>query len=99
MKMVILEMPMVTKCLATTCAYNRDSNCHARAITVGDEILPGCDTFLQGSQHAKNAEQVAGVGACKTTNCKYNDDLECTAESIHVGVIKNQANCMTFALR
>lgn len=99
MKTVMLEMPMVTKCLATTCAYNKASNCHARAITIGNAIIPGCDTFLTGTVHTRQTGQTAGVGACKTANCKFNEDLECTADSIHVGVIRNEANCMTFALR
>ncbi len=99
MKNVILEMPIVTKCMANTCAYNVNSNCHARAITIGDSIHPCCDTFLAGSRHTNQTKQVAGIGACKTAGCKFNEDFECTAESVLVGMLKNEANCMTFALR
>lgn len=97
MKKITLEMPIVTKCMASECVYNANSNCHARAITVGDSIHPGCDTFMAGSRHTK-AKQIAGIGACKTVGCKFNNDLECMAESIQVGMIKNKANCMTFDL-
>lgn len=99
MKKVTLEMPIVTKCMASECVYNVSSSCHARAITVGDTIHPGCDTFLAGSRHAKSVNQIAGIGACKTVGCKFNDDHECMAESIQVGIINNEANCTTFALR
>lgn len=99
MKKICIEMPVVTKCMVNECAYNASNSCHARAITIGDSLQPGCDTFLAGSPHAKSAGQMAGIGACKTAGCKFNDDLECMAESIQVGMIKNEANCMTFAMR
>lgn len=99
MKTICLEMPMVAKCTATECAYNISSNCHARAITIGDPLKPACDTFLKGSRHAGQTQQIAGIGACKTANCKFNQDLECMAESIQVGMIRSEANCMTFAAR
>ncbi len=99
MKNVILEMPLVTKCMATTCAYNVNSNCNARAITIGDAQHPACDTYLTGSLHAKPAKQVAGIGACKTATCKFNENLECTADTINVGMFKSEASCLTFSLR
>lgn len=99
MKKICLEMPIVAKCMVSECAYNLSSNCHARAITIGDSLQPGCDTFMAGTRHAKSATQIAGIGACKTAGCKFNEDLECMAESIQVGIIKNEANCMTFVLR
>src|SRR3989338_4346183 len=99
MKNICLEMPIVTKCMANDCAYNANSNCHARAITIGDSLQPGCDTFLKGSTHIKQVQQIAGIGACKTAGCKFNEGLECMAESIQVGMIRNEANCMPFALR
>lgn len=99
MNKMVLEMPVVSECMAETCAYNVDLNCHARAITIGDSTHPGCDTFLRESHHTHNLKQVAGVGACKTTSCKYNDDFECMTDNIHVGMLGNQINCMTFAAR
>lgn len=99
MKKICIEMPIVTRCMVDECAYNAGDRCNARAITIGDTIQPGCDTFLADSHHAKAVGRVAGIGACKTVGCKFNDDLECMADSIQVGLVKNEANCMTFALR
>ncbi|MBU0594287.1 MAG: DUF1540 domain-containing protein [Gammaproteobacteria bacterium] len=99
MKKIMIEMPVITECMVNTCSYNVGSNCHARAITVGDGVHPGCDTFLQGPRHTRNAQQSAGIGACKIMGCKHNDDLECMADSVKVGMIKNEANCMTFSAR
>lgn len=98
MKTICLEMPVVKECMVNDCAYNTNSCCHARAITIGDAVQPGCDTFMKGSRHAKSVNQIAGIGACKTAGCKFNNDLECMAESIQVGMVKNKANCMTFEL-
>ena len=99
MNKITLEMPMVTKCMASECSYNVNSNCHARAITIGDSVRPGCDTFLKGPRHIAHAQRIAGIGACKIANCKFNDDLECVADNIQVGMIQSAANCTTFALR
>lgn len=98
MEKITLEMPMIDKCTATGCAYNMDRKCHARAITVGDSIQPGCDTYLEGSRHIRQVQQIAGIGACKTAGCKFNNDFECMAESVQVGMVKDKANCMTFEL-
>ncbi|MDP2761664.1 MAG: DUF1540 domain-containing protein [Sideroxyarcus sp.] len=99
MKKICLEMPVVSGCMVSDCAYNANSNCHARAITIGDTLKPGCDTFMKGSRHVRQIQQVAGIGACKTVGCKFNEDLECMAEGIKVGMIQSEANCMTFAAR
>lgn len=99
MKNMTLEMPIVTECMATQCAYNVSNNCHARAITVGDSMHPGCDTFISESKHIKDSKRIAGIGACKMTACKFNDDLECVTDSIRVGIVRNEANCMTYAMR
>ncbi len=100
MKTVTLEMPLITKCMAIACAYNVNSNCNARAITVGDATHPSCDTFIvSGASHTKAARQSAGIGACKTATCKFNTDLECTADTINVGLLKSEANCLTFTMR
>ncbi len=99
MKTIAIEMPLVTKCMASACAYNVNTSCHARAITIGDATHPGCDTFLMGSLHIKDAQRTAGIGACKTAICKFNEDLECMADNVQVGMVRNEANCMTFALR
>ena len=99
MNKITLEMPLVSKCMASECAYNAYSSCHARAITIGDSTHPGCDTFLKGSRHIRQAQRTAGIGACKTASCKFNDDLECMADNVQVAMVSNEANCTTFALR
>ena len=37
---VTVAMPSVSKCTATSCAYNVNKGCHARAITIGDASTP-----------------------------------------------------------
>ena len=96
MKMT-LEMPPIQGCAIDACAYNRNSECHARAITIGDGIHPGCDTaYFNNGHHVKTLNQVAGVGACKVAGCHFNADLECTADSITVGLRNDHINCLTF---
>lgn len=92
-------MPPVSACEATTCAYNVEKSCHARAITVGDEAHAMCDTFLPAREHRHDTSAQAGVGACKVTACRYNDDFECQAEAIKVGMHAGHPDCQTFALR
>lgn len=93
---VTIEMPSVSKCTATQCAYNSGQKCHAKAITVGDEQNPGCDTFFQVSGHSREVSRIAGVGACKISVCQYNSDYECAAQNIEVGVSKGSIQCLTF---
>lgn len=96
MKMTI-DMPFVAECRANDCAYNLENRCHARAITIGDGVHPGCDTSLLGAAaHMHERKQIAGVGACKVSACSFNSDLECTAESIVVSMIKDDIRCTTF---
>jgi hypothetical protein len=96
---VTLEMPAVLTCDVSECAYNVEAACHARAITIGDGVHPGCDTFLRGSARHTHRGENAGVGACKVTGCRHNDDFECTAVSIGVGMERGSVNCMTFEAR
>jgi len=96
MKHMTIDMPIVSECLASECAYNVNMNCHARAITVGNSMHAGCDTFFSGSGHTKAAARTAGVGACKSTDCKFNEDLECMTESIRVAPNGQAVNCMTY---
>jgi hypothetical protein len=93
-----IEMPDVSTCDATECAYNEKGACHARAITVGDELHPDCDTFLRSGEHCHRADR-AGVGACKVKACKHNDDLECQAPAIRVGHREGRVECLTFTRR
>jgi len=54
---------------------------------------------VKGSRHINQVRQIAGIGAGKTASGKFNEDLECMAGGIRVGMIRSEANCMTFALR
>lgn len=93
-----IEMPEVMQCEAKRCAYNVDSTCHARAITVGDMQKHLCDTLFALKQHTQRKEG-AGVGACRSTNCMHNEDLECQADGIDITLSGGQAICGTFAAR
>jgi hypothetical protein len=93
-----MKMPKVSACEATECAYNKDSQCHALAINVGDGSHPRCDTFAMSSSEAGDSSAVAQVGACKVDACKFNKSLECSAPSIRVAHHKAKcADCATFS--
>lgn len=94
-----IEMPQVSACSATECAYNVNDQCHARAITVGDGTHPGCDTFIGSDRHTRDSQRTAGVGACKVTGCSHNDDFECMADSIDVGIRGGSVDCLTYHAR
>ena len=98
MKMTI-EMPVVESCTVSECGYNMNSMCHARAITIGDGIHPGCDTSFLGAPTSANGHDMAGVGACKVTGCSFNDELECNAEQITVSMENDEIQCVTFQPR
>ena len=99
MDKLTIEMSKVSACSVSECSFNRDNNCHAKAITIGDATFPGCDTFLNSSEHTQETVRIAGVGACKVRQCRYNEDLECSASHIAVGHKDNRAFCLTFANR
>ncbi len=96
---IAIDMPAVGECSVGECAYNADQACHARAITVGDGVHPGCDTFLDATPHARASERQAGVGACKVAGCRHNDDYECMAETIKVGHASQAVSCLTYQPR
>lgn len=87
-----LDLSTVMKCSVKSCTYNKDSNCHARAITVGDGIEAHCDTYFNCGKHCKSAS-IAGIGACKVSVCRFNIDFECTASSISVEMRNGAAEC------
>lgn len=99
MNRIVIDMPIVGGCTVAECAYNLNNCCHARAITVGDGIHPGCDTYHQAAPHARNSGRQAGVGACKVSSCQHNDDYECMAEQIAVGHHTGGACCLTYQQR
>jgi hypothetical protein len=90
------NMPEITQCEATSCAYNREKTCHALGITVGGGLDHRCDTMCQAAIHTQRMGE-AGVGACKVITCVHNDDLECQADEVRIGMHKGQAECLTFA--
>ncbi|MFW5887853.1 MAG: DUF1540 domain-containing protein [Bacteriovoracia bacterium] len=90
------EMPILTECKITECAYNDKNNCHAKAITVGDSSNPRCDTYFENNQHVSSPSELAGVGACKVGPCKFNEDFSCTASEVQVGMDQGQIKCLTF---
>jgi hypothetical protein len=93
---ITLDMPMIEVCNVSACTYNLNLACHAKAITVGDGVTPGCDTYMHSSRHVSNAATKAGVGACKVSACRHNTDFECGADSINVGSRDEGVFCMTF---
>jgi len=96
------HMANVSACDASSCAYNVDLNCHARAITVGAGVHPACDTYIPRARRpdaAADSGPSAGVGACKVTRCRHNQNLECEAPEIRVEPHEKHADCVTFALR
>lgn len=97
---ISVEMPAVTGCSIPDCAYNTESACHARAITVGNALRPECDTFFSmaqsGQEHTKAVQRQAGIGACKISDCSFNDDFECAAEGVSIGIKDGLVSCMTY---
>ena len=96
---VIVEIPIVAECSVEECSYNAGHACHAKAITIGDGVHPGCDTFLHAQAHAREKQRRGGVGACKVVSCRFNEDLECGAESISVGRAAQEVSCLTYMPR
>lgn len=93
--LIATDMPEVATCAVSQCAFNANSACHAKAITIGTGSDPDCDTFF-GNAHHTHSHRTAGVGACKMTDCKHNDDFECIADSIRVGTSDGSVNCLTY---
>jgi hypothetical protein len=94
---VTVELPEVSGCSVTDCAYNRDRRCHALAITIGDGNEPACDTFCETGARVHDGSPNAGVGACKLSSCRFNSDLECQAAAIRVGYQEARRDCLTFS--
>lgn len=95
-----MNMPKVSECEMSECSYNRQGQCHALAITIGNSGTPRCDTFCTSPTEGGEANATAGVGACKTTSCVFNSNLECSAPSIRVSRLsRNEADCATYKSR
>jgi hypothetical protein len=91
----LLEMPHVTDCSATSCAYNHDG-CHAFAVTI--DTSAACGTFMNLNEKG-GLDVVAQVGACQRQDCVHNEALECRAPSITVGATGDQADCLSYQAR
>ena len=94
-----MEMPKIIDCNATVCAYNKENQCHALAITVGDGNCPMCDTGIITDKKGGVADTTGKVGACKEDQCRFNAAFECNAPGIHVALHSNHADCSTFKPR
>lgn len=104
MKTLSISMPVLQNCSVSECAYNVENGCHAKAITIGDNDIPACDTYLcisapAGGSHVSDHSHPAGVGACKVDVCRHNKDYECMAEAISVGHRIDLISCLTYAPR
>lgn len=97
MRKVTVEMPIISNCAVTDCAYNVTGSCGALAITVGDANNPRCDTYFAAVGHVSHTQIAAGVGACKVSACRHNHEFECTADIVKIGRPRGDAACLTFA--
>ena len=91
-----MQMSKVLACSVNECCYNRDKECHALAINVGDANHPACDTFMNANKKGGSGDGMAGIGACRVAECKYNKSFECSSPGITVGHHQNHADCKTF---
>ena len=99
------KMPIIFSCDVMGCSYNKNKQCCASAITIGDPVAscelshPACDTYTALAKKGGNRASAASVGACKSDCCKFNEKLECCAPGINVGIHSNHADCKTFQSR
>jgi hypothetical protein len=94
-----LDMPKILLCDATVCAFNKNEQCHAFAITVGDGVPAMCDTSIISDKEGGLAGIQGGVGACKVESCKFNKYFECSAPGIRVQLHTDHADCVTYSER
>jgi len=94
-EVIQMKMPEVKMCDATECYYNKESQCHANAITVGSPC-PRCDTYVKAAEHGIPAD-TGLVGACHESDCKFNQQLSCQAPGIQVGHHLDHADCKTYS--
>lgn len=91
-----MEMMKVESCDASSCAYNKDNQCHALAITVKTSSPASCSTFFEGGIKGSSNGSKAGIGACTESHCEHNKGLECTfAEGIAIALSSGNAVCTT----
>jgi hypothetical protein len=82
-------------CNEKDCIYNKNSQCHTKAITIGSDCAC-CDTFMKGKNEA-GFENVTGiVGACRVSDCMHNESMECQADGIQVAMHSKHPDCVTY---
>lgn len=91
-----MQMPKITQCEVSECAYNRNMMCHALAITIGGGDDHMCDTFYESEMQGGDPKSTGCVGACRSVSCTHNENLECCASEIKVGHKQMEIDCMTF---
>lgn len=94
-----IMMPKILSCSVLECAYNKNSECHTPAITVGDGDHAECDTFYRAQSKGGVNDIIGGVGACKAHMCKFNKSFECVAPGINVASHSEHADCKTYSPR
>jgi len=47
METISIEMPLVKRCDAEKCGFNKNNGCHAKAITIGDYTNPDFECFAE----------------------------------------------------
>jgi hypothetical protein len=85
----------ILDCMENECIYNKNNQCHTRAITIGSECAC-CDTFMKGSKKCGFEKTTGIIGACRVADCMYNESMECNADGVHIEVHSNHPDCVTF---
>ena len=83
----------VLTCLAEDCSYNRDAECCAPKIEIGDDH-PKCDMYTT-SQVSTTAGEPA-ISQCMVSQCHFNSDSECGASGVTMTTHSGHADCATF---
>ncbi len=84
----------VLTCTVADCAYNRNLECWASNVHIGDDH-PRCDTFTQ-QENVGLAQLGAAVGWCGVSECGFNEGSHCGARGITVDRHSSHADCVTF---
>ena len=87
----------VLTCTVSDCSYNRELECYAQAIAVGDYDHPRCDTYTHDAS-AQPKRQEGIVMTCGVSVCNFNEQQHCHARGITVDHHSRHADCGTFRL-
>ncbi len=83
----------VLTCTVGDCGYNRELECWAPEIIVGDDH-PMCDTFTTEAVGLGGSESL--VMRCQVGECHFNESMHCHARGITVDRHSGHADCITF---